>query len=310
MANSSTQQSVDSLSTLSEQLKAYFSTLDEKFDSIILENVENYYQQVMENTIPILAALLFCWIVYQAIHLMYAKADAKKLTLDFFKFFLILTLIGSWADVYHYIGEPVIYGIPELVGSMVGQSQSALIYSFATLVFDEIYKGFSSVSSGGVLEIAFVLPVVGVYLVVMLLAIVAIGLYFLVFLQCKLILALMIITAPIFIGCAMFDSTKNFFNNWVALIFNQFLTLLLLALATQLIMGVIPAIYKKVFPSEVATFASAIGMALSLFVTLVTFAKMPSIASSLASSGFGITSTGVGNVMSAAKKFFTKGLAK
>ena len=65
MANSSTQQSVDSLSTLSEQLKAYFSTLDEKFDSIILENVENYYQQVMENTIPILAALLFCWIVYQ-----------------------------------------------------------------------------------------------------------------------------------------------------------------------------------------------------------------------------------------------------
>lgn len=103
---------------------------------------------------------------------------------------------------------------------------------------------------------------------------------------------------------------KTFFNNWVALIFNQFLTLLLLALATQLIMGVIPAIYKKVFPSEVATFASAIGMALSLFVTLVTFAKMPSIASSLASSGFGITSTGVGNVMSAAKKFFTKGLAK
>ena len=87
MANSSTQQSVDSLSTLSEQLKAYFSTLDEKFDSIILENVENYYQQVMENTIPILAGLLFCWIVYQAIHLMYARADAKKLTLDFFKFF-------------------------------------------------------------------------------------------------------------------------------------------------------------------------------------------------------------------------------
>lgn len=175
MANSSSQQSVDSLSTLSEQLKEYFSTLDEKFDSIILENVENYYQQVMENTIPILAAMLFCWTVYQAIHLMYARVDAKKLTLDFFKFFLILTLIGSWADVYHYIGEPVIYGIPELVGSMVGQSQSALIYSFATLVFDEIYKGFSSVSSGGVLEIAFVLPVVGVYLVVMLLAIVAIA---------------------------------------------------------------------------------------------------------------------------------------
>lgn len=48
MANSSSQQSVDSLSTLSEQLKEYFSTLDEKFDSIILENVENYYQQVME----------------------------------------------------------------------------------------------------------------------------------------------------------------------------------------------------------------------------------------------------------------------
>lgn len=87
MANSSSQQSVDSLSTLSEQLKEYFSTLDEKFDSIILENVENYYQQVMENTIPILAAMLFCWTVYQAIHLMYARVDAKKLTLDFFKFF-------------------------------------------------------------------------------------------------------------------------------------------------------------------------------------------------------------------------------
>ena len=164
MANSSTQQSVDSLSTLSEQLKAYFSTLDEKFDSIILENVENYYQQVMENTIPIFGGFVVLLDSLSGNTFDVCQSRCEKVDFGLLQiFFLILTLIGSWADVYHYIGEPVIYGIPELVGSMVGQSQSALIYSFATLVFDEIYKGFSSVSSGGVLEIAFVLPVVGVY---------------------------------------------------------------------------------------------------------------------------------------------------
>lgn len=290
----------------SDKFNEYFDKLNTQFDETILSALEQMYNAVMENTVPILGGMLFCWVVYQAMQLMYGKADGKRIIHSFFKFLFILTLLSSWGYVWEYIGDPVINGIPELVGAMAGQEQKTVVGSFTVLVFDQIWNGLSQIGGGGVLEIVFGLTIAQTYLVVLILAIIAIGLYFIVLLQCKLILALMVIVAPIFIGCAMFETTRNFFSNWVALIFNQFLTLLLLALATQLIMGVITAVFKQVYPSNAASLGSAAGLMFSLILVLFTFRKMPAIASSLSSSGFGITGTGVDGLMNAAKKLMTK----
>lgn len=297
----------DGLQTFADNFNKYFDKLNTSFDKAIVDGIETAYNNVMENTLPIIGAMLFCWVVYQSIQLMYNRADGKKIIDSFFKFIVILSLISSWSYVWTYIGDPVVNGIPELVGEMAGQEHKVLVASFTTMVFEQIWNGLSQIGSNGLTELTFGLTIALTYLIVLILAVIAIGLYFIVFLQCKLILALMVILTPIFIGCAMFETTKNFFNNWVALIFNQFLTLLLLAIATHLIMGIITNIYQEIFPAGVASLASAGGLMFSLILVLLTFAKMPAMASSLASSGFGITSTGVGNVMDSAKKFLTKG---
>lgn len=308
MAGISNKENVqEGITKLSKDFNNYFDKLNQSFDETILSGVEKGYIHVMDNTIPILGGMLFIWVVYQAIQLMYGQADGRKIINSFFKFVVILTLLQSWNYVWEYIGDPVINGIPELVGAMAGQEQKTLIASFTKIVFDQIWNGLSQIGGGGVLEVTFGLTIAMTYMVVMVFAVITIGLYFIIFLQCKLILALMIILAPIFIGCAMFETTKNFFNNWVALIFNQFLTLLLLAIATQLVIGVITKVYQDIYPVGIPSLAAAGGLMLSLILVLFTFAAMPFVASSLSSSGFGITSTGVNGLMASAKKLLTKG---
>jgi hypothetical protein len=163
----SNRDSVKSVETLSGQLSNFFSQLTEKFDEAILNNVAKFYGQVMENALPILGAMLFCWLVYWAIQTMYGQIDSKKFARDLGKYIIIIVLISSWDDVYRLIGDPVINGIPELVGAMAGQEQKTLIASFTTMVFDAIYQGFSQIGAGGASEIVFALPLVGVYLVLM-----------------------------------------------------------------------------------------------------------------------------------------------
>ncbi len=114
----SNRDSVKSVETLSGQLSNFFSQLTEKFDEAILNNVAKFYGQVMENALPILGAMLFCWLVYWAIQTMYGQIDSKKFARDLGKYIIIIVLISSWDDVYRLIGDPVINGIPELVGAM------------------------------------------------------------------------------------------------------------------------------------------------------------------------------------------------
>ena len=291
-------------SSLIEQL---FENITDQINKVILEDVGKYYKLVADEVLVIMASALVVWIIYKAYQCYYGEADIKKTIRTIVKFVAITILIGSWGDVYELIAKPAIEGIPELVEAMTGTKGDTLVTAFGNKIFEEVAAGLGQLGKQGIASIAMAFPVALVYFAVLLGGVLIIGLYFLIFLQCKLTIALMVITSPIFLGFSVFDSTRKFFDNWVAVLITQFLTLLLLSISTFLIISILTKAYETVYPDALASLAKATGLLLGEVIAGLTFYMAPKMASNLASNGFSITPASIGNLTSFfAKRFSAK----
>ncbi|MDO5073151.1 MAG: type IV secretion system protein [Neisseria animaloris] len=288
---------VESVNGMSGMLEQFFTDLEEKINKIFVNEVQKYYEQIADQVIPIMAAALFVWIVYQAYQFFFAKADIGKISKTLAKFVFILITVSEWGTVYKYLADPVINGIPELVGSMIDGDSSKVIYSFVRKLFDHVVAGWQQLSTDlGALAMAF--PVAFVYLCVFILAVLIVVCYFLIFLQVKLMLVLLMIAAPVFLGFAVFESTQKFFHNWVALIVTQFFTLLFLSVSVLLMVTLLSNVYSGIFPEGVASLGAAAGTLGGEFIALIVMWQAPKIASNLSSNGFSISGENIGNMLS------------
>lgn len=292
--------SVKSVDKISGSISDYFTKLFEEIDKVLMTDVEKYYNLVMGETLPLLGAILLCWIVWQAYNAFFGQADLSKAMRTGTKFIVIYILLGSWGYVYPYIADPLINGIPELVEGMSGTKGDTLVTAFAQQIFTNVATGLGSIGAGGIGELAMAIPIALTYVLVMVLGVLIMALYFIIFVQCKLIIALLVITAPIFLGCAIFESTRDFFNNWVATLFAQFLILLLLTITTLLIIGVVTNLYAQVWPSGTSSLNSAGGLLVGELIALITMSRVPGIAAELANKGFSVTGGQIGGLTSMA----------
>ena len=78
MADANDNPNAGAVADISEQLGQFVTELITKVDDVIIGNVGEMYQQIVNPTLPILGAILFCWIIFQSFQFMHANADIKK----------------------------------------------------------------------------------------------------------------------------------------------------------------------------------------------------------------------------------------
>lgn len=277
----------DDIKQTFEVLKAKFQDLETSIDASLLQTIEDYYHKVSGVMLPIAIALISAWIIYKAIKIMFAPSSSGALNSfvkQSLKMIVIVIFAFAWEYVFKYIANPIINGVPELVGKMTGDSANSLVLQFISNMINNVNTNFSYTEG---MEAMFAPILVGlVCFVVSLLVIVT---YFFTVFWAKIMLALLLVITPIFFTFLMFGATRNWFMNWVNAMAHNILTLLML----NLIVGFISKLMLHLFENAkgetntmiMSFVVCGFGLMMYFFVK-----KASDIASQLVSSGFGLHS--------------------
>lgn len=282
--------------SVAEDLKPTFEILKQKFldletsiDAGILQTVEEYYNKVANVMLPIAIALISAWIIYKALKIMFAPSSSGAL--DGFiqqslKMIAIIVFAFAWEYVFKYLANPIVNGVPELVGKMTGENTDSLILQFVTNMIANVNTSFS-LTEGAEQLIAVILVGIICFIISLL---VLVNYFFTVF-WAKIMIALLLIITPIFFTFLMFESTRNWCMNWVNAMMHNVMTLLLLNLIVGFISKLMLVLMANTQGAQTGTtlimsfVVCGFGYLMFLFVK-----KAGDISSQLVSSGFGLHS--------------------
>ena len=120
-----------------------------------------------------------------------------------------------------------------------------------------------------------------------------------------LIIAIILVVAPIFLGCAMFPATRRYATNWLQAILTPLVVLLLLIVSCDLILSTIVPIVDELNQNG-SSFIGAFVMIITLIIVLGVFWLVPKIAISLVGSGFDASTSATTGLVQSLKKTVTK----
>lgn len=268
----------------------FFSSLSQQIDSILIDSVANTYKSVAKATYPITMGFLVLWVCVFGIMLMLkpGQVSIRNFMWRFGKAIAICALAFSWGNVYEYIVNPVLNGSQEFIANAAGADAEKLLLENVARIFQHVSDTVSGFSTG--MDVGAALIVALIAMLNFLFAAAQIASYFFFVIEAKIILAILLIVAPIFLSFLMFESTRNFFTNWVSAIMHPILTLLLMALVMSFMGYVTKQALNQVMGGDVigVNISSAfLAVIISLF-TVAFIWKAPRLASNLVSNGFGL----------------------
>ena len=206
----------------------------------------------------------------------------------FGKAIAICALAFTWGNVYEFIVNPVLNGSQEFIAKAAGADAEKLLLENVARIFQHVSDTVSGFSTGMDVDAALIVALIA--MLNFLFAAALIASYFFFVIEAKIILAILLIVAPIFLSFLMFESTRNFFTNWVSAIMHPVLTLLLMALVMSFMGYVTKQALNQVMGGDVigVNISSAfLAVIISLF-TVAFIWKAPRLASNLVSNGFGL----------------------
>lgn len=197
---------------------------------------------------------------------------------NFIIMLLIWSIVFSWDAFYPYIAEVFLEDIPNLISEMTGTDAQSTLGAFVTIVFDVIAKSMEKVDMG-ISNVVSGLFFVGVYLTLLLLACVLCGIFFLTWVICKMIIAILIAVAPIFIAAAMFPATRRFATNWLHAVLTPNVIVLLMIVTCDLVLSGITTAYTSVVGKDSgSSFVIAFILQIALVIVVGLFLAIPRIA--------------------------------
>ena len=297
---------------VSEVTKNGMSELDKVVDSLITgvdknikDNLQGYYQKVTAPIIPVFAGFIIIWISFQAIKMMLGMAvEIQGVIATFVLMLLIWSIVFTWDSFFPYVAEVFLDDVPNLIGEMTGTDAVSTFQSFMTVILGAIALAFENVDTGitnAVSGFFFVL----IYAGMLGLACIVCGLFFLIWIISKIIIAIILVVAPIFLGCAMFPATRRYATNWLQAILTPLVVLLLLIVSCDLILSTIVPIVDELNQNG-SSFIGAFVMIITLIIVLGVFWLVPKIAISLVGSGFDASTSATTGLVQSLKKTVTK----
>lgn len=301
---------------LSQVTQSGMAELDKVVDSLITgvdknikDNLQGYYQKVTAPIIPVFAGFIIIWISFQAIKMMLGMAvEIQGVVATFVIMLLIWSIVFSWDAFFPYVAEVFLDDVPNLITEMTGTDSKTTLQSFVSIIFESIALAFSNIDTG-ITNVVSGFFFVLIYSLVFGLACAVCGLFFLIWIICKVIIGILIAVAPIFLACAMFPATRRYATNWLQAILTPLVVLLLLIVSCDLVLTSVVAGIQNLNENG-STFVGAFIMVIVLIVVVGLFWIVPKIAISLVGSGFEASTSATSSITSSgtnAVKSFGRG---
>ena len=221
---------------------------------------------------------------------------------------LIWSIVFSWDAFFPYVAEVFLDDVPNLITEMTGTDSKTTLQSFVSIIFESIALAFSNIDTG-ITNVVSGFFFVLIYSLVFGLACIVCGLFFLIWIICKVIIGILIAVAPIFLACAMFPATRRYATNWLQAILTPLVVLLLLIVSCDLVLTSVVAGIQNLNENG-STFVGAFIMVIVLIVVVGLFWIVPKIAISLVGSGFEASTSATSSITSSgtnAVKSFGRG---
>lgn len=274
-------------------------------DKKVKDQIKNYYVKITEPIIPVFAGFIIIWISFQSIKMMLGMAvEIQGVIATFVLMLLIWSIVFTWDSFFPYVAEVFLDDVPNLIGEMTGTDAVSTFQSFMTVILGAIALAFENVDTGitnAVSGFFFVL----IYAGMLGLACIVCGLFFLIWIISKIIIAIILVVAPIFLGCAMFPATRRYATNWLQAILTPLVVLLLLIVSCDLILSTIVPIVDELNQNG-SSFIGAFVMIITLIIVLGVFWLVPKIAISLVGNGFDASTSATTGLVQSLKKTVTK----
>ena len=266
-------------------------------DKKVKDQIKNYYVKITEPIIPVFAGFIIIWISFQSIKMMLGMAvEIQGVIATFVLMLLIWSIVFTWDSFFPYVAEVFLDDVPNLIGEMTGTDAVSTFQSFMTVILGAIALAFENVDTGitnAVSGFFFVL----IYAGMLGLACIVCGLFFLIWIISKIIIAIILVVAPIFLGCAMFPATRRYATNWLQAILTPLVVLLLLIVSCDLVLTSVVAGIQNLNENG-STFTGAFIMVIVLIVVIGLFWLVPKIAISLVGSGFEASTSATSSITS------------
>lgn len=271
-----------------------------------LENFANSFETPLQNFInqsveqisfavskPLLLGGTFYLVIFGImVAYGYIRSPLQDFVLIIFKLCFIYYLVREAEGFHAYITNIFYEGIPESLGSIFIQASgnNIDIHSLTSgKMFDVIIN--KGINIGGMIYKGAGFTEVGIILVgvfVMIFSSIFSFVSFAIVLYAKLGLALVIALGPVFISLALFKQTRSFTQSWVAALLNFTLLQILIYGLLGIILSFIEIYFLKMGAEAAEPFVGGIVLIGLFFLSLYLSFQLPSIAASLAGSGFAV----------------------
>lgn len=276
-----------------EPIKTILNTLADRIDNSLLQTIQDVYSKVAHAVLPIVAGIVMCWVLFKAIQIIITPNGSGGISAfakQFFKIAIIMILLSSWVYFAQYVVHPVISAPSEIISAIGGgapDESNSLIVSFVDNMFTQVSTTFDNiVKDSGMIAGGFFAAIVAVILLIV--CAVTLGAYYWTVIKNKLMLAILLILAPVFFSFLMFQSTKEYFKNWVNMIANSLVTLLVLNIIVITFASMMGNLLKSDSLGGLAGAFACIVVG-GLMVKFIDMSS--SVASQLVSSGFALGGT-------------------
>jgi type IV secretion system protein VirB6 len=275
-----------------DPIKKILNDLANSIDGSLLQTIQDVYTKVAHVVLPIVAGIIMCWVLFKAIQIVITpngSGGISDFAKQFFKIAVIMILLSSWVYFAQYVVHPVMSVPSELISAIGGNDPNepnTLIVAFVDNMFTQVTGTYEAISTdNGQIWGAFFAGFVAVILLVV--CAFTLGAYFWTVIKNKLMLALLLILSPVFFSFLMFTSTKDYFKNWVNMIANALVTLLVL----NIIVITFASMMKNLIGSQSLNGMAGAFACLVVGGLMIKFIDMSSeVASNLVSSGFALSS--------------------
>ena len=218
----------------------FFATLYTSIASPLDSSVSGVITAITSYLTPILKAMIVVYVGGTALIMMMnpTQEPLTGLLRNLVRSALVFFIISSAANFNQYFGTLFLTTLPTEIGNSISGATGA--YSLTGGAFDDVWN--RAWAAGLVVYKNLPWSIKGIalqFLVVAywILAILAIGVGFLIYLGAHITLGLVVAIGPLFVACYLFPATRRFFDGWisalVSLVLVQVLSITLLSLLTR-----------------------------------------------------------------------------
>lgn len=264
-----------------------FSTMDTKFVDTLQTFIAQGANGVSQAMTGPLSAMLTIYVVSYGILIMRGMVSepVMEFAVRCIKLGIILMLVRDAGSYNAYVTQVFFTDLPAALGNALsggsaGKSTASIASSFDNLLGQGWTMAVDIWKKAGFDTSMIINGFVSVMIMVVVSVVAAIG--YVVSLYARVALAIALALGPVFIGCAMFDSTRRFTEAWLGKLVNYVILQVLTVAIGSVILTVISSVIGSALSDALQT---AMAVAAIGFAAVYIFVQLPEMASRLAGGG-------------------------